>query len=105
MEAEATREQRDGRANGARTIEPRNRLAVSIPELSSLVGVDEKTLRIWSRERGMPSYRVGRRVLVVVSEFLDWLRRFREEPERDPEQELGTLLSRLGRESDFGSGG
>ena len=53
----------------------------------------------------MPSYRVGRRVLVVVSEFLDWLRRFREEPERDPEQELGTLLSRLGRESDFGSGG
>lgn len=63
-----------------------------------MVGVDEKTLRQWTRERGMPSYRVGRRVLVVVSEFLEWLRQYGEQPERDLQGELGTLLERLGRE-------
>ena len=84
----------------ARTIEPAQRLAVSVSELGALVGVDEKTLRRWVRERGMPSYRVGRRVLVVVSEFLEWLRQHREQPERDLQGELGTLLERLGRDSD-----
>lgn len=92
--------QREERTSSARFIEPRERLAVSVPELGKLVGVDEKTLRQWTRERGMPSYRVGRRVLVVVSEFLDWLRNHREEPERDLQGELGTLLERLGRDSE-----
>lgn len=86
--------------SSARFIEPRERLAVSVSELAKLVGVDEKTLRQWTRDRGMPSYRVGRRVLVVVSEFLVWLQNHREEPERDLEEELGTLLERLGQESD-----
>ena len=84
----------------ARFVEPKQRLAVSVSELGTLVGVDEKTLRKWTRERGMPSYRVGRRVLVIVSEFLEWLRQHREQPERDLQGELGTLLERLGRDSD-----
>lgn len=92
--------QRKEQSSSARFIEPRERIAVSVPELAKLVGVDEKTLRQWTRDRGMPSYRVGRRVLVVVSEFLVWLRNHREEPERDLEEELGTLLERLGQESD-----
>ena len=88
------------RTSFARFVEPRQRLAVSVAELGELVGVDEKTLRQWTRDRGMPSYRVGRRVLVVVSEFLEWLREHREQPERDLEGELGTLLERLGRDAE-----
>lgn len=90
--------QAEGRPSAARFVEPRERIAVSVSELGRMVGVDEKTLRQWTRERGMPSYRVGRRVLVVVSEFLEWLRQYGEQPERDLQGELGTLLERLGRE-------
>jgi len=43
-----------------------------------MTGVSERTLRRWARERGMPTHRVGGRVLVVLADFLAWLRAHRE---------------------------
>ena len=79
-----------------RTIAPHNRLAVNVRELSALVGVDEKTLRLWARELGMPTYRIGRRILVVVPEFLEWMRGHRDSPVHDLDGEIATILGRLG---------
>lgn len=86
-------------------VAPQHRLAVSLAELSSFVGVDRKTLRHWSRERGMPTYRIGRRILVVVPEFLEWLRVHRDHPERDLEAEMATMLERMAVQSGSGNGG
>jgi len=69
---------------------------VNVRELSALVGVDEKTLRLWARELGMPTYRIGRRILVVVPEFLEWMRAHRDSPVRDLDGEIATILGRLG---------
>ena len=58
--------------------EPLPRLTAGMSELASMTGVSERTLRRWARERGMPTHRVGGRVLVVVADFLAWLRAHRE---------------------------
>jgi hypothetical protein len=89
----------------APAVAPQHRLAVSLGELSSFVGVDTKTLRHWSRDRGMPTYRVGRRILVVVPEFLEWLRVHRDHPERDLEAEMANMLERMAVQSGAGNGG
>ena len=88
-----------------RTIAPHERLAVNLRELSVMVGVDEKTLRYWAREFGLPTYRIGRRVLVVVPEFLDWMRAHRDSPARDLDGEIATILGRLGTRPDERDGG
>ena len=94
-----------GPAQTAPAVSPQHRLAVSLAELASFVGVDKKTLRQWSKERGMPTYRVGRRILVVVPEFLEWLRVHRDHPERDLEGEMATMLERMATESGPGNDG
>lgn len=58
--------------------EPLPRLAAGLPELAVMTGVSERTLRRWAREHGMPTCRIGGRVLVVVSDFVAWLRAHRE---------------------------
>ncbi len=88
-----------------RRIDPQHRLAVNVRELAALVGVDEKTLRHWARELGMPTYRIGRRVLVVVPEFLEWMRAHRDSPMRDLDGEIATILGRLGTTTEERDGG
>ena len=60
-----------------RVEEPVPRLTAGLGELAAMTGVSERTLRRWAREHGMPTCRVGGRVLVVVSDFLVWLRAHR----------------------------
>ena len=67
----------------------------SMRELSALIGVDEKTLRRWAKDRGMPTCRVGKRVLVLVEDFAAWLRRHRGRPEVDLDAEADATLARL----------
>ena len=61
-----------------RVEEPLPRLTAGLGELAAMTGVSERTLRRWAREHGMPTCRVGGRVLVVVADFLAWLRTHRE---------------------------
>lgn len=71
------------------------RIAAGLSELSQMVGVDQKTLRKWAREHGMPTYRVGGRVLVLVSDFQEWLRKHRDQPEMDGDAAVDATLARL----------
>jgi len=54
------------------------RIAAGLAELEVMSGVSQKTLRRWAREEGLPTCRVRGRVLVVVEDFIDWLREHRE---------------------------
>ncbi|MEM4168201.1 MAG: helix-turn-helix domain-containing protein [Candidatus Caldarchaeum sp.] len=49
---------------------------LSIKKLSEYAGVHPNTLRSWLKI-GMPHYRFGKRILVKVSEFDDWMKRFK----------------------------
>lgn len=71
------------------------RLAVSISELSAMVGADAKTLRTWARSYGMPTYRVGGRVLVLVADFVEWLRAHRDRPEEDLDAAVNGIVARM----------
>ena len=64
-------------------LDPGSRPVVSYEELAAMTGVGASTLRAWSRERGMPVYKVGGRVLIVWEDFLSWLREFPIRPEVD----------------------
>ena len=86
-----------GRRDTAAVSSATNRLAVGLGELAQLVGVDAKTLRVWARRRGLPTYRIGGRVFVITEEFLAWLRAHRETSALNADAELATLLTRISR--------
>ncbi|MEM2057166.1 MAG: helix-turn-helix domain-containing protein [Thermoproteota archaeon] len=49
---------------------------LSIKKLADYIGVHPNTLRRWIK-MGMPHYRFGKRVLIKVSEFDEWMEKFR----------------------------
>ena len=53
---------------------PVSRLALRPAECAQALGVDERTLRRWQRDEGLPFARVGGAVLYPVAELRDWLK-------------------------------
>lgn len=49
------------------------RLTLRPKEAAEALGVDERTLRRWQRDEGLPYARVGRAVLFPVAELRAWL--------------------------------
>ena len=49
------------------------RLALRPAECARALGVDERTLRRWQRDEGLPFARVGNTVLFPVAELRAWL--------------------------------
>ena len=79
------------------------RLAASLRELADMTGVSERTLRRWARDKGLPTYRVGGRVLVLVAEFESWLKGFQERP-ADVDTILESVVGRLEESSHESAG-
>lgn len=50
-----------------------DRLALRPAEVAQALGVDERTLRRWQRDEGLPFARVGGAVLFPVAELREWL--------------------------------
>ena len=50
-----------------------DRLALRPAEVAQALGVDQRTLRRWQREEGLPFARVGKVVLFPVAELRAWL--------------------------------
>ena len=50
-------------------VEP---ISVRIEQAAEMMGTSEDTLRKWSRKAGFPYIRVGRRIIVPVSQMRHW---------------------------------
>ena len=49
-------------------------ITVTLSELAGMTGLSGMTLRRLARSEGLPAYRVGGSVVVIVEEFLTWVR-------------------------------
>jgi excisionase family DNA binding protein len=70
-----------------------NRLALTIAEAARAVGVSERHLRSMLHE--IPHTPMGRRVVIPVDPFRDWLRRRAEQRVNEADRAVNEILSDL----------
>lgn len=46
---------------------------LSVDEACKMLGISKPTFARWEREEGLPTARIGRRVLVPADKLMDWV--------------------------------
>ena len=72
-----------------------HRLAVSYDELAQLTGVGKSTLRRWASELEMPVCRIRGTVLIVIQDWMHWVREFSDGDGADPDAAVQRILSEI----------
>ncbi len=75
-----------------------DRLTVTYAELSALTGIGKSTLRRWASELDMPVCRIRGSVLIVLADWLGWVRSFQDSPEVDMEAAAERILQQIRNE-------
>lgn len=88
-----------GHEDSAPALGLADRLTVTYAELSTLTGIGKSTLRRWASELDMPVCRIRGSVLIVLADWLAWVRSFCGQLDPDLEAATERILREI-REED-----
>jgi len=49
------------------------KLTLTVDEAAELTGIGKNLMYEWANSKGFPMLRVGRRILIIKSKFVEWL--------------------------------